>query len=111
MEFRLLGNLEVVNEGAPVDVGGTQPRTVLAILLVAGGRVVPALVRQIGDVSPFVVGRVGVGAGGEEELDAREIPVHRRGVQRRPPRRLAHVRVRAGLEEDPDEVRLEPARG
>ncbi|HET9611662.1 MAG TPA: BTAD domain-containing putative transcriptional regulator [Acidimicrobiales bacterium] len=42
MEFRLLGNLEVVNEGAPVDVGGTQPRTVLAMLLVAGGRVVPA---------------------------------------------------------------------
>ena len=25
-----------------VDVGGTQPRTVLAMLLVAGGRVVPA---------------------------------------------------------------------
>ena len=42
MEFRLLGNLEVVNEGAPVDVGGSQPRTVLAVLLVAGGRVVPA---------------------------------------------------------------------
>ena len=42
MEFRLLGNLEVINDGAPVDVGGTQPRTVLAMLLVAGGRVVPA---------------------------------------------------------------------
>ncbi len=42
MEFRLLGNLEVSREGAPVDVGGTQPRTVLAMLLVAGGRVVPA---------------------------------------------------------------------
>ncbi len=42
MEFRLLGNLEVVIDGAPVDVGGTQPRTVLAMLLVAGGRVVPA---------------------------------------------------------------------
>ncbi|HEX6418074.1 MAG TPA: BTAD domain-containing putative transcriptional regulator [Acidimicrobiales bacterium] len=42
MEFRLLGNLEVVVDGAPVDVGGTQPRTVLAMLLVAGGRVVPA---------------------------------------------------------------------
>jgi DNA-binding SARP family transcriptional activator len=42
VEFRLLGNLEVVNEGAPVDVGGSQPRTVLAVLLVAGGRVVPA---------------------------------------------------------------------
>ena len=42
MEFRLLGNLEVSREGSPVDVGGTQPRTVLAMLLVAGGRVVPA---------------------------------------------------------------------
>ena len=42
MEFRLLGNLEVSVDGAPVDVGGTQPRTVLAMLLVAGGRIVPA---------------------------------------------------------------------
>jgi DNA-binding SARP family transcriptional activator len=42
VEFRLLGNLEVDVDGAPVDIGGTQPRTVLAMLLVAGGRVVPA---------------------------------------------------------------------
>jgi len=42
LEYRLLGNLEVVRDGAPVDVGGAQPRTVLAMLLVAGGRVVPA---------------------------------------------------------------------
>jgi DNA-binding SARP family transcriptional activator len=42
VEFRLLGNLEVSVDGAPVDVGGAQPRTVLAMLLVAGGRVVPA---------------------------------------------------------------------
>ena len=42
MEFRLLGNLEVAVGGVPVDVGGTQPRTVLAMLLVSGGRVVPA---------------------------------------------------------------------
>jgi DNA-binding SARP family transcriptional activator len=42
LEFRLLGNLEVEQDGAPVDVGGTQPRTVLAMLLVADGRVVPA---------------------------------------------------------------------
>ncbi|HEX6166989.1 MAG TPA: BTAD domain-containing putative transcriptional regulator [Acidimicrobiales bacterium] len=42
MEFRVLGNLEVVIDGAPVDVGGTQPRTVLAMLLVAGGGVVRA---------------------------------------------------------------------
>jgi DNA-binding SARP family transcriptional activator len=42
VEFRLLGNLEVMVGGVPVDVGGTQPRTVLAMLLVSGGRVVPA---------------------------------------------------------------------
>jgi DNA-binding SARP family transcriptional activator/tetratricopeptide (TPR) repeat protein len=42
VEFRLLGNLEVAIEGRHVDVGGAQPRTVLAMLLVAGGRVVPA---------------------------------------------------------------------
>src|SRR5512132_1279950 len=42
VDFRLLGNLEVAIDGAPVDVGGTQPRTVLAMLLVAGGRVVRA---------------------------------------------------------------------
>ncbi len=42
LEFRLLGNLEVVIDGAPADVGGAQPRTVLAMLLVADGRVVPA---------------------------------------------------------------------
>jgi DNA-binding SARP family transcriptional activator len=42
VEFRLLGNLEVAVDGVPVDIGGTQPRTVLAMLLVAGGRIVPA---------------------------------------------------------------------
>ncbi len=42
MRFGLLGNLKVDVDGVPVDVGGTQPRTVLAVLLVAGGRVVPA---------------------------------------------------------------------
>jgi DNA-binding SARP family transcriptional activator len=42
VEFRLLGSLEVIIGGASVDVGGTQPRTVLAMLLVAGGRMVPA---------------------------------------------------------------------
>jgi DNA-binding SARP family transcriptional activator len=42
VDFRLLGNLEVASDGGVVDVGGTQPRTVLAMLLVAGGRVVPA---------------------------------------------------------------------
>jgi DNA-binding SARP family transcriptional activator/tetratricopeptide (TPR) repeat protein len=42
VEFRLLGSLEVIIDGASVDVGGTQPRTVLAMLLVSGGRMVPA---------------------------------------------------------------------
>jgi DNA-binding SARP family transcriptional activator len=42
VEFRLLGSLEVIIDGASVDVGGSQPRTVLAMLLVAGGRMVPA---------------------------------------------------------------------
>jgi DNA-binding SARP family transcriptional activator len=42
VEFRLLGSLEVIIDGASVDVGGTQPRTVLAMLLVGGGRMVPA---------------------------------------------------------------------
>jgi DNA-binding SARP family transcriptional activator len=42
VRFRLLGNLEVIDGGTSIDVGGTQPRTVLAMLLVAGGRVVPA---------------------------------------------------------------------
>ena len=41
MQFGLLGSLEVVDAaGAPVDIGGAQPRTVLALLLIAGGRVV-----------------------------------------------------------------------
>ncbi|MFP5319852.1 MAG: BTAD domain-containing putative transcriptional regulator [Acidimicrobiia bacterium] len=38
LEFRLLGPLEVLVEGVPVDVGGRQPRTLLAVLLAAGGR-------------------------------------------------------------------------
>jgi DNA-binding SARP family transcriptional activator len=43
MRFGLLGPLEVVDDGgAPVDVGGRQPRLVLAVLLAAGGRLVTA---------------------------------------------------------------------
>ena len=34
MQFRMLGSLEVTAEGAPVDVGGPKPRTLLAALLV-----------------------------------------------------------------------------
>jgi DNA-binding SARP family transcriptional activator/tetratricopeptide (TPR) repeat protein len=41
MRFGLLGSLEVVDDsGAPVDVGGAQPRLLLAMLLAAGGRIV-----------------------------------------------------------------------
>ena len=43
MQFGVLGPLEVVDEtGSPVDVGGRQPRTVLALLLLTGGRPVPS---------------------------------------------------------------------
>ncbi|HEX2118596.1 MAG TPA: BTAD domain-containing putative transcriptional regulator, partial [Acidimicrobiales bacterium] len=39
MRFRLLGPLEVVDDaGQRLDVGGRQPRILLAVLLVAGGR-------------------------------------------------------------------------
>src|SRR3954453_10078205 len=43
MRFGLLGPLEVLDDDdAPVDVGGRQPRLLLAMLLAAGGRVVTA---------------------------------------------------------------------
>ncbi|MET0908381.1 MAG: BTAD domain-containing putative transcriptional regulator, partial [Ilumatobacteraceae bacterium] len=43
MRFRVLGPLEVVDEqGRPIDVGGRQPRLVLAALIAAGGRPVGA---------------------------------------------------------------------
>ena len=42
MQFRVLGPVEVVGpEGQPIDIGGSQPRALLAMLLVAGDRVVP----------------------------------------------------------------------
>src|SRR6476620_8423548 len=42
MQFRLLGPVEVVDaSGQPIDVGGTQPRALLAMLLLASNRVVP----------------------------------------------------------------------
>jgi DNA-binding SARP family transcriptional activator/tetratricopeptide (TPR) repeat protein len=42
MQFRVLGTLEVIDAtGRPVDVGGAQPRAVLAMLLVGADRVVP----------------------------------------------------------------------
>ncbi|MBO4270228.1 AfsR/SARP family transcriptional regulator, partial [Microbispora triticiradicis] len=56
MEFRVLGPMEVRDaDGAPVDVGGPRQRTVLARLLVAGGRVVSvdALIEDVyGDAPP-----------------------------------------------------------
>jgi DNA-binding SARP family transcriptional activator/tetratricopeptide (TPR) repeat protein len=43
VQFNVLGALEVLDsEGRPVEVGGTQPRAVLAMLLLATDRVVPA---------------------------------------------------------------------
>jgi DNA-binding SARP family transcriptional activator len=42
VRFGLLGNLDVVDDdGRPVEIAGTQPRTLVAVLLVASGRVVP----------------------------------------------------------------------
>jgi DNA-binding SARP family transcriptional activator len=39
LDYRLLGPLEVIDgDGRRVDIGGRQPRTLLAVLLVAGGR-------------------------------------------------------------------------
>ena len=42
MEFRLLGPVGVWDGGAPVPVGGSKPRTLLAALLLNRGAVVPA---------------------------------------------------------------------
>lgn len=42
VEFRVLGPLEVVRDGAPVDLGGAKQRAVLAALLTERGRVVGA---------------------------------------------------------------------
>jgi predicted ATPase/DNA-binding SARP family transcriptional activator len=42
LEFGILGPVQVVRDGQVLGVGGPRPRTVLALLLVAGGRVVPA---------------------------------------------------------------------
>src|SRR5688500_12333953 len=43
MRFGLLGSLSVLDDaGRPLDLGGNQSRTVLAVLLAAAGRVVTA---------------------------------------------------------------------
>jgi DNA-binding SARP family transcriptional activator/tetratricopeptide (TPR) repeat protein len=41
VEFRVLGPVEVWENGDPIPLGGTKARAVLAVLLLAGGRVVP----------------------------------------------------------------------
>lgn len=43
MQFKVLGTLEVIDAtGRSIDLGGAQSRAVLAMLLVAAHRVVPA---------------------------------------------------------------------
>jgi DNA-binding SARP family transcriptional activator len=42
VRFRILGPLAVEDADGPVALGGPKPRTVLAVLLVAGGEVVPS---------------------------------------------------------------------
>src|ERR1700678_2542821 len=42
MEFRILGPVEVISGGRVLDVGAARTRTVLALLLVRRGLVVPA---------------------------------------------------------------------
>ncbi|MER5265577.1 BTAD domain-containing putative transcriptional regulator [Actinosynnema sp. NPDC002837] len=54
MEFRLLGPLEVVDGGTTVRVGGLRQRTLLGVLLLHRGRVVPLerLVDAVWDTDP-----------------------------------------------------------
>jgi DNA-binding SARP family transcriptional activator len=55
MQFGVLGTLEVLGEhGQPVDLGGAQQRTLLAMLLVASGRSVPAatIIDHLWDEAP-----------------------------------------------------------
>lgn len=57
MGIRLLGTLEVVDDdGSAIDIGGSQPRVILALLIAAGGKVVAvdAIVDAIWDESPPV---------------------------------------------------------
>src|SRR4051794_4224262 len=54
MEFRILGPLEVLSDGRPLDLGGQKPRALLALLLLEANRVVPrdALIDALWDESP-----------------------------------------------------------
>ena len=42
LEFRILGPVQAVRDGRELALSGPRRRAVLALLLVAGGRVVPA---------------------------------------------------------------------
>ena len=42
LEFGVLGPVRVVRDGRELELGGPKPRAVLALLLLAAGRVVPA---------------------------------------------------------------------
>ena len=101
MPVGLLGTLEVIgDDGQPVDIGGSQPRLVLALLVAAGGRAVPTdtLVDAIwGEVPPAsaagtlqtyvsrlrrAVGRVGASivrepAGYRLKVDPAAVDIHR----------------------------------
>ena len=54
MEFRILGPLEVLSNGHPVDLGGQKQRALLALLLLEANRVVPRdrLIDALWDESP-----------------------------------------------------------
>jgi DNA-binding SARP family transcriptional activator len=49
MEFRILGTLEVVDDGSPRPLGGPKQRAVLGVLLLHAGQVV-SVDRLIDDV-------------------------------------------------------------
>ena len=60
MDFRVLGPIEVVQDGIPVSLGGTKQRTVLALLLASSGRPVSTdrLIEGVyGDAAPDGVRR------------------------------------------------------
>ena len=79
MEFRILGPLEVWDEGGEVSLGGPKPRALLAVLLLHPGEVVPTdrLIDELwGEDSP------------ERQPRSREGP--HRGPSLRAYERLAH---------------------
>jgi DNA-binding SARP family transcriptional activator len=56
MEFRILGPLEVLDEGREIPIGGGKPRTVLALLLLHANDTLPAerLIDELWDGRPPV---------------------------------------------------------